>query len=102
MASKKTVLVTGTSSGIGHALVRKFLEKGYSVIATARRTESIADLAALGVTTLSLDVDSPESIQALKEEVSKITSGKLDILVNNAGAHLGTQLFAIHPEVDLC
>jgi 1-acylglycerone phosphate reductase len=92
MASKKTVLVTGTSSGIGHALVRQFLEKGYSVIATARRTESIADLAALGVTTLSLDVDWQESIQALKDEVSKITGGKLDMLVNNAGAHSEIQV----------
>jgi 1-acylglycerone phosphate reductase len=92
MASTKTVLVTGTSSGIGHALVLQFVERGYSVIATARRTESIADLSARGVTALALDVDSPASIESLKEEVTKITGGKLDMLINNAGmsffAHL--------------
>jgi 1-acylglycerone phosphate reductase len=82
---KKTVLITGTSSGIGHALATVFNEKGYHVLATARKTDSIADLATLGVTTLALDVDSPASIAALKAEVEKITGGKLDYLVNNAG-----------------
>ena len=88
MAPKKIVLITGTSSGIGHAMALQFVERGYSVIATARRTESIADLSALGVTALALDVDSPESIEALREQVTKITGGKLDMLVNNAGAKI--------------
>jgi len=58
---------------------------GFHVLATARKTESIADLASHGITTLALEVDKPESIAALKEEVTKITNGKLDYLVNNAG-----------------
>jgi 1-acylglycerone phosphate reductase len=85
MATKKTVLITGTSSGIGNSLARIFAEKGYQVYATARKTDSIADLAAIGVHPLTLDVDSPASITALKAEVVRLTGGKLDMLVNNAG-----------------
>jgi 1-acylglycerone phosphate reductase len=88
MSTTKTVLITGTSSGIGHALATVFTQKGYKVLATARKKESIADLAAIGVTPLELDVDSPASITALKAEVEKLTGGKLDMLVNNAGLYL--------------
>ena len=84
MASK-TVLITGCSSGIGHALAREFKSQGFRVFATARKTESIADLAALGIETLPLEATSAESIAALKAEVSSRTGGKLDFLVNNAG-----------------
>lgn len=59
--------------------------EGFRVLATARRTSTISDLDALGIVTLALDVDKPESIAALKEEVVKITNGRLDMLVNNAG-----------------
>lgn len=44
----------------------------------------IAHLEQLGMTTLALDVTSAESITTAKDEVSKLTGGKLDILVNNA------------------
>jgi len=87
MSSKKTVLITGTSSGIGHALARALHERGYQVLATARKKESISDLEKFGMIPLALDVDSPESIAALKAEVGRITGGKLDMLVNNAGEH---------------
>jgi NADP-dependent 3-hydroxy acid dehydrogenase YdfG len=86
MASpKKTVLITGTSSGIGHALARELNAKGYAVLATARKTDSIKDLEALGITPLAVDVDSPASIAALKKEVEELTGGRLDMLINNAG-----------------
>jgi len=82
---KKSVLITGTSSGIGNALAREFNAKGYNVLATARRADSIQDLKDLGITPLSVDVDSPESIAALRKEVEALTGGKLDMLINNAG-----------------
>ena len=85
MTSKKTVLITGCSSGIGHALAREFNSKGFQVLATARSKDSIRDLEEKGITPLALDVDSSESIQSLKEEVELITGGRLDMLVNNAG-----------------
>jgi 1-acylglycerone phosphate reductase len=58
---------------------------GLRVLATARRKETISDLSARGITTLAVDVDIPESIAQLKNDVLRITDGKLDYLVNNAG-----------------
>ena len=81
----KTVLITGCSSGIGHALARAFHAKGFKVYATARKTSSIADLAALGIETLPLEATSKESIDALFVEISRRTGSNLDFLVNNAG-----------------
>ena len=82
----RSVLITGCSpGGIGHALAREFKSKGLRVFATARKAESISDLASLGIETLSLEVTDKSSIQALKDELSSRTNGTLDILVNNAG-----------------
>ena len=84
--SAKSVLITGCSpGGIGHALAREFKSKGLRVFATARKATSISDLAEQGIETLSLEVTSIESINAVKHEISSRTGGKLDYLVNNAG-----------------
>ncbi|KAK6580700.1 hypothetical protein PZA11_006936 [Diplocarpon coronariae] len=83
---KKSVLITGCSpGGIGHALAREFHAKGLHVIASARTKDAITDLEALGMSTLSLEVTSEESIKEAKNAVEKLTGGRLDILVNNAG-----------------
>ena len=80
------MLITGcTPGGIGHALAREFESKGLRVFATARKVESIADLADQGIETLALEVTDDDSIKALKHEVASRTGGTLDILVNNAG-----------------
>jgi NAD(P)-dependent dehydrogenase (short-subunit alcohol dehydrogenase family) len=76
--SNKSAIVTGCSSGIGRATALELTARGYEVVATARRRESIADLAV--ARTLTLDVDSDESVAAAKDEV-----GPVDVLVNNAG-----------------
>lgn len=83
--TRKTVLITGCSSGIGHSLAKEFHSKGLRVFASARRTETIADLADLGIETVSLEVDKPERVRELRREIEELTGGKLDILVNNAG-----------------
>src|SRR4051812_20984500 len=81
MAKKaNTVLITGCSSGIGHATAEHLAGKGYTVYATARRPESIEDLKQSGCRTLALDVTSEESMRAAVDEV-----GTVDALVNNAG-----------------
>jgi NADP-dependent 3-hydroxy acid dehydrogenase YdfG len=77
----KTVLITGCSSGIGRATAQVLASNGFDVYATARRTESIADLEAAGCKTLALDVTSEESMAAA---VAAIPQG-IDALVNNAG-----------------
>ncbi|KAI8962051.1 NAD(P)-binding protein [Daldinia sp. FL1419] len=83
---QKTVLVTGcTPGGIGHGICLEYHRRGFHVIATARRPEVLAELEALGMSTLPLDVTDAESIKQCHEEVAKLTGGKLDILVNNAG-----------------
>jgi len=86
IAMPKSVLITGCSpGGIGHALAREFKGKGLRVFATARKAEAIADLAAQGIETFSLEVNDRESIQALKDEITSRTGGTLDYLINNAG-----------------
>jgi NAD(P)-dependent dehydrogenase (short-subunit alcohol dehydrogenase family) len=76
--ANKTAIVTGCSSGIGRATALELTARGYDVVATARRPESIADLSV--ERTLTLDVDSDESVAAVRDTV-----GPVDILVNNAG-----------------
>jgi NAD(P)-dependent dehydrogenase (short-subunit alcohol dehydrogenase family) len=76
--TSKTALVTGCSSGIGRATALELRDRGYDVVATARRPEQ---LAGLGVArTLALDVDDDASVAAAADEV-----GAVDVLVNNAG-----------------
>ncbi|KXL49206.1 hypothetical protein M433DRAFT_94878 [Acidomyces richmondensis BFW] len=82
----KSVLITGCSpGGIGHALAREFKSKGLRVFATARKAETIVDLANQGIETLSLEVTDESNIKAVKDEIASRTGGSLDILVNNAG-----------------
>ena len=83
----KTAIVTGASSGIGAATVRKLRNAGVRVVGGARRVERIdADLA------LPLDVTDEESCAAF---VSRAASelGGVDILFNNAGLALGRYPF---------
>ncbi len=78
------VLITGCSSGIGRALAVEFLERGDRVAATARNTDSLADLVGDRCLTLALDVTEAESIdRAVAETIG--WAGRIDILVNNAG-----------------
>lgn len=81
---KQVVLVTGCSTGIGRALVRELHARGHRSFATARRLESVADLAAEGIETLRLDVEDRASIDAAVATVRE-RAGRLDVLVNNAG-----------------
>jgi NAD(P)-dependent dehydrogenase (short-subunit alcohol dehydrogenase family) len=84
---KQVVLVTGCSTGIGRALVHALREAGHRPFATARRLESIADLAAAGIDTLRLDVSDPGSIAEAVAAVRE-RAGRVDVLVNNAGQNI--------------
>ncbi|MBY8871282.1 SDR family NAD(P)-dependent oxidoreductase [Micromonospora sp. PLK6-60] len=80
-----TVLITGTSSGIGRATVRRLARRPeLTVYATARRVESIADLADSGARLLPLDVTDEASMRAAVAAV-EAEHGQVDVLVNNAG-----------------
>ena len=76
--SAQRALVTGCSTGIGRATAIELTARGYDVIATARRRETLADLKV--AETLTLDVDRDESVAEVRDAV-----GPVDVLVNNAG-----------------
>jgi NAD(P)-dependent dehydrogenase (short-subunit alcohol dehydrogenase family) len=60
-----TALILGASRGIGHELVRQYRADGWRVIATARKPQDLADLAALGAEAHELDVTDLEAIAGL-------------------------------------
>ncbi|SCK06192.1 oxidoreductase [Streptomyces sp. WMMB 322] len=81
----KTVLITGTSSGIGRTTAERLVRrKDLTVYATARSTASLSALADAGAHTLALDVTDEASMQAAVKEVED-AHGAVDVLVNNAG-----------------
>ena len=87
--SDKTVLITGASSGIGASFARFLADKGMRVLLTARRKESLLELAReIGsskgrVEVYPADLANPLERITLFEAVSK--TGQVDILINNAG-----------------
>ena len=91
-AAGRIALVTGATSGFGEAMARRLLAAGARVVATGRRTERLAALAAELDTdhllTRELDVTSPASIAALLPSLPAAFES-IDILYNNAGLALG-------------
>jgi len=81
--SKKSILITGCSSGIGYCVAKGLKARGYHVIATARREESVKQLSDEGFDSLQLDVADSHSIQAAFKQVLELTDGKLYGLFNN-------------------
>lgn len=79
-----TVLITGCSSGIGRSTALTFLEDDWTVYATARDIEDLADLEDAGCETAGLDVRSEGQIEQVVERVID-EDGRIDALVNNAG-----------------
>jgi NADP-dependent 3-hydroxy acid dehydrogenase YdfG len=79
-------VVTGASSGIGAACVRRLRTEGFDVIAAARRSDRLADLAEqTGAQAVACDVTSDADVERLAEAVG----GEATLLVNNAGGAMG-------------
>ena len=80
---QKIVLITGCSTGIGYCVANGLKQRGYRVIATARRKESVKQLISEGFESLQLDLSSSDSIQQAFEEVMQLTDNSLYALFNN-------------------
>ncbi|AOX15873.1 SDR family NAD(P)-dependent oxidoreductase [Kozakia baliensis] len=86
-----TVLVTGATSGFGHAIATRLIRDGHRVIATGRRRERLQELASnLGKNLLPfpLDVTDSKAVAALPNSLPAEWR-EVDVLVNNAGLALG-------------
>lgn len=90
---EKQFLITGVSSGFGHAFAQAALEKGHRVVGTVRNEEAAAlfESLALGrATAVRLDVTDIEAIEPAVAGIER-TIGPVDVLINNAGyGHEGT------------
>jgi NAD(P)-dependent dehydrogenase (short-subunit alcohol dehydrogenase family) len=89
LAQAETVLITGANSGIGLEFARQYAARGWTVIATHRRTETPATLAELvaefpQVRVETLDVTNVEQARAL---AAKLADVPIDVLINNAGVY---------------
>jgi NAD(P)-dependent dehydrogenase (short-subunit alcohol dehydrogenase family) len=86
----KSVLITGTSKGIGFETALSFARGGYKVFATMRNPDAAASLKkyiadeSLAVIIYKMDVDSDESVKHCIETIIK-EHGTIDVLINNAG-----------------
>jgi len=91
--SELRAVVTGASSGIGAALVRRLVADGWKVTAVARRAGRLADLAAeTGCDVFAADVTSDGEVAALADHLRGL--GPVHALVNNAGGAQGMDLVA--------
>lgn len=79
----RTILITGCSTGIGFQAAAALQARGYRVFASARKPEDVERLAAIGLESLVLDLESETSIDAALDHVLQRTDGTLDCLFNN-------------------
>ncbi|NEO88283.1 MAG: SDR family NAD(P)-dependent oxidoreductase [Spirulina sp. SIO3F2] len=82
---RKTILITGASSGIGKVTAQYFQSQDWNVVATMRSPDQETDLTLLeNVFVTRLDVQDSASItQAIAAGIDQF--GRIDVLLNNAG-----------------
>ena len=85
MKPKKTVIITGTSRGIGFELVHLFSKAGYAVLALSRNAKPVINLNYENITALSFDLNNVEDYIQVETFVQNEWT-HVDILINNAGA----------------
>jgi NAD(P)-dependent dehydrogenase (short-subunit alcohol dehydrogenase family) len=97
MSDARVWFITGTTSGFGRAIAEAALERGDSVVASARRTDALEDLGYPGrVHPVRLDVtDAADREAAVAAALDRF--GRIDVLVNNAGR---TQVGALEETTD--
>lgn len=83
MVDKKSILITGCSSGIGYDAAHGLLRRGWRVFATCRKQKDCARLKAEGLESFPLDYESQDSIDAAVAETLERTGGTLNAVFNN-------------------
>src|ERR1044072_4875323 len=87
----KTILITGASSGFGHATAKLLAERGHKLILLARRTDRLNQLKTslpTSVHTATVDVTDRAQVQAFFKALPTEFQA-IDVLINNAGLALG-------------
>ena len=93
MASRKTVVVTGASQGIGAAVVQAFLARGYNVVATSRSVSKAGFAPSPNLALVDGDIGQAATAEKVTQAaIAKF--GSIDHVVNNAG------IFAVKPFTD--
>ncbi len=94
---KRTVLITGATSGIGEATAHAFAEAGYDLLLTGRRSERLKALKreieaerSVAVTILCFDVRDRAATEAALGSLPEECRG-VDVLINNAGLASGLE-----------
>lgn len=80
---KKSILITGCSTGIGLCVAQGLQQRGYRVFATARKKEDVHKLKESGLESIQLDLTDALSIRNAVTEILHRTEGRLDALFNN-------------------
>lgn len=84
-ATPRSILITGCSTGIGHAAAHACRAAGWQVYASARKAEDVVRLQGEGFSAVQLDLDDSASIQQALAWVLEQSGGGLDALFNNGG-----------------
>ena len=91
MGEKQIAVVTGATRGIGRNTALFFADKGFTVIATGRNEEKLAQLKeelhqhSSGHQVLKMDVTKPEEVDQAVRQIRQ-NEGRIDVWINNAGA----------------
>ncbi len=81
--NRRTILITGCSSGIGLRCAEIMQQRGWRVFATARKRDDVEQLITQGFESTQLDLDSSKSINSALNFILDKTGGSLDALFNN-------------------
>jgi NAD(P)-dependent dehydrogenase (short-subunit alcohol dehydrogenase family) len=84
MANKGTVLVTGASQGIGAAIVKAFLDRGYDVVATSRSVSRAGFAQSANLALVDGDISQATTAEKVAQ-TAMAKFGSIDHVVNNAG-----------------
>jgi short-subunit dehydrogenase len=82
--TKKIILITGASAGMGKEFAKDLLKDGHIVYGAARRLDKMKDIQKLGAKVVEMDVTNDESMVNGIETIQN-AEGRIDVLINNAG-----------------